>query len=166
MKIGNTGKALIAIAKWTVLIGILYKTVCMVEKTINSEIDAKEKYKAYYFFVAQWMHEKDLGHTIDGFLKQNKINKIAIYGAGAIGKLLYEELEKTSIQTVFFIDKNAEYIDTLFGNIKVYEMNRVSEAPKVDAIIITPFYYYGSIFNALRKIDGEVKILSIEKIVG
>ena len=79
------------------------------------------------------------GNSIVNYLKEKNINKIAIYGYGFFGELLYRELQNTEINVDYIIDKRKE----LVTDAKTVEPQ--SEWQPVDAIIISPLVYHGII---------------------
>lgn len=84
-----------------------------------------------------------LGKTIENYLNDRNINRIAIYGYGFFGEMLYKYLQKTQINVDYIIDKRKE----LDADVKVVEPQ--SEWQPVDAILISPLAY-NSIFDEWR----------------
>ncbi len=89
------------------------------------------------------------GNTIEKFLLEKGIKKLAIYGAGVFGKDIRNILEKGSLKAMFFIDRNARF---LHESIPVYELDN---APKdVDAIIISLITHEDEVAADLEKRYG------------
>lgn len=89
--------------------------------------------------------ELGLSYNIVIKLKNKKISKIYLYGAGEIAKKLIPEIEKLNIQILGIIDSNAKNGDTLFGydiykfeNIK-FKSNTIVVASEASAYQITKF---------------------------
>lgn len=89
--------------------------------------------------------ELGLSYNIVIKLKNKKISKIYLYGAGEIAKKLIPEIEKLNIQILGIIDSNAKNGDTLFGydiykfeDIK-FKSNTIVVASEVFAYEITTF---------------------------
>lgn len=89
--------------------------------------------------------ELGLSYNIVIKLKNKKISKIYLYGAGEIAKKLIPEIEKLNIQILGIIDSNAKNGDTLFGydiykfeDIK-FKSNTIVVASEVFAYEITAF---------------------------
>lgn len=89
--------------------------------------------------------ELGLSYNIVIKLKNKKISKIYLYGAGEIAKKLIPEIEKLNIQILGIIDSNAKNGDTLFGydiykfeDIK-FKSNTIVVASEVFAYEITEF---------------------------
>lgn len=89
--------------------------------------------------------ELGLSYNIVIKLKNKKISKIYLYGAGEIAKKLIPEIEKLNIQILGIIDSNAKNGDTLFGydiykfeDIK-FKSNTIVVASEASAYQITKF---------------------------
>lgn len=92
------------------------------------------------------------------FCKYN-IESVAIYGMGKAGKILYDELKKTSVEVRYAIDQNPnrKYKDLQIVSPK-------SDLPEVDLVIITALYEYNAIARELRK-KMNCLLLSLEQIL-
>lgn len=98
------------------------------------------KKAAYYDLVVEWERMYKKGIHIEEFFIREDLKKIAVYGAGFLGKQLIESLSKTKIKVEAVIDKNS-----------IQDKKATIEALKeVDAVIVTPFLEYKSIKDALR----------------
>lgn len=92
-----------------------------------------------------WISIKQDKHNICNFFTEHDIKKIAIYGMGPVGQRLYRELENTGVSVVFSVDQNAMNI---YSEIPVLTME--DEWPEIDAIIVTPIFYYESIRKCIE----------------
>lgn len=93
-----------------------------------------DTYRNAYRVYGRWIRRVLDGSGPAELLKKKGIRKIAIYGAGYIGKSILQLLENSGIEVFYFLDRNAAYIDT---EIPVYT---VSDAPmQIDGIIISLF---------------------------
>lgn len=106
-----------------------------------------------------WMKHKQNGKHISSFLKDKGFYKVAIYGMHFLGECLYDELKETDITVLYGIDKNATKIAT---NIRIVLPEDKLE--KVDAIIVTPAFYFGEIERQLSQ-KISCPIISIEDIL-
>lgn len=108
---------------------------------------------------SSWMRNKQEGKSITIFLKTNNFHNIAIYGMHHLGKILLKELQEEDITVSYAIDKNA---DTMKTSIKVFRPNE--ELDEVDAIIVTPIFYFDEIE---RQLSQKVKcpIISLEDVI-
>ena len=93
------------------------------------------------------------------------MNKIAMYGAGLLGELFYRTIEDSAIEVACFIDKEAGVEEGLNG-IPLYPLEDYEYKGDVDAIIVTPVFYFDDIKKELlEKGIPEKKIVSLEKII-
>lgn len=95
------------------------------------------------------------------YFEDNLINNVAIYGLGAIGKRLYEELSQQSIDVVYGIDKNAEKIHLDGLEIKTLD----DELPDVDTVVVTPISFYEIEKDIYQKMGRDTDVIFIEDIV-
>lgn len=119
----------------------------------------RDKFKSYYYLFDKWFTLREQGINIDQYLLQQNINTVAIYGCGPFGKHLAQELEESKIEVRYFIDQNQ--------NLKhaKYEVKSLDEPmEKVDAVIVTPAFYFNEIRHELKK-TFCCPILSIDLII-
>lgn len=108
---------------------------------------------------SSWMKNKQSGKSIVTFLKKNNFRNIAIYGMHHLGEILLNELQEHNITVSYAIDKNA---DTMKTSIKMFRPDE--ELDEVDAIIVTPIFYFDEIE---RQLSQKVKcpIISLEDVI-
>lgn len=103
------------------------------------------------------------GHNlITNYVQLNNLNRVIIYGAGTIGKILFDIIKKVcNVEAI--IDENNlnkfEFYNTNIINCKdIYKL-------KYDRIIITPIHSYNIIKSILeeKKIDNFVLVTNIIK---
>lgn len=88
--------------------------------------------------------------------------KVAIYGAGPITKLLFNHLSQEILNKIeCVIDKRYNIKVGNYNSITMEEYKKYT----VDAIIIVPYYYFDEISNNIRSYDSEVAITSIKNIL-
>ena len=121
--------------------------------------ELSDKHLALMRLLNQWMITKQEGKSIVEYLKKENIKSIAIYGMSYVGERLYDELENSDIDIKFAIDKNAENI---YSDIEIVTPEVSIE--DVDAIIVTPVFYFNEIEEKLHKKTSSV-ILSLEDIL-
>lgn len=108
----------------------------------------------------QWLVLKQQGKEISDYLYENNIKNIAIYGMGHLGENLYSELKNRGIKVKYAIDRKLMYFNE---DLKVVSPD--AELEPVDAIVVTPVFYYDEIKRVLsHKINAH--ILSLEDILG
>ena len=103
-------------------------------------------YKEQEFFqLMHWFAAKQQGNSIVQYFEKYNFNSVAIYGMGALGEILLNELRDTDIKVVYGIDKNASCIT------RDIEMKGIGEIVSgVDAIVVTPVSYFDSIEKVLK----------------
>lgn len=79
-----------------------------------------------------WFQTKNQGKSIAKYLKNHKMESVAIYGMGMLGTDLYEELTRENINVEYAIDQSA--VDHK-RELKIYTLN--DEIKKVDITIVT-----------------------------
>ena len=93
-----------------------------------------EIYRDAFYVYDNWLSQTLNGHSPIEIFNRLGIDCVAIYGAGNIGKSIYKIMKQTTVQVVFYIDRNAEYINL---EIPVYT---VENAPQeIGGIIISLF---------------------------
>lgn len=134
-------------------------------KQMNKKILSKakmsaERNDANFQVLKVWLQVKQAGRSLETYLKQKGIEKIAIYGMSDIGQLLYQELKDSEIETAYGIDKNSKSVH--MEDIRVAGLDETLEP--VDAIIVTAVYFYPEIRKELLS-KTEAAILSLEDVL-
>lgn len=117
------------------------------------------KHLALMLVYNQWMVTKQEGKQITDYFHKEGIRSIAIYGMSYLGERLYDELKNTDIEVKYAIDKNA---DKIYAEIDILPPD--GELPKVDAIVVTPVFFYSEIESMLRT-KTNAEIVSFEDIL-
>ena len=113
----------------------------------------------YYHVLVQWMRNKYNGNRLSNYFIKHGYSKVAIYGMGEIGDLLYEELLAEGFKVEYSIDQiGGSHIKELRG----YTLK--DELPEVDAIVITPIFAMDSICNSLQN-KTNAKLVSLKEII-
>ena len=104
----------------------------------------------------QWLSFLYSGGQIETYLRERHYSRIMIYGNGYVGKSLLQALEKTDISVAAGMDRNVpvESDDMIIGTDSII--------PDVDAIVVTPVFYFNEICSMLRE-KTELPIISIEE---
>ncbi len=143
-------------------VGIIGGWIFTVRK-LNEKIDKKDarisKFKNYFDVTNAWVNLKNQGRNLEEYFVKNGWRRIAIYGMGELGNRLAEELKGSSITIEYSIDKNA---DSVFAETEVKRIDE--ELPDVDVIVVTPFFVYDEVEQALREVV-DCPIVSIEDVV-
>ncbi len=152
---------------------IILLVVCIIRglvKICSSILKAMElKYArrmhAYNKILSDWIYFNYDCEKFEKVLSRKRMNKIAMYGAGLLGELFYRTIEDSAIEVACFIDKEAGAEEGLNG-IPLYPLEDYEYKGDVDAIIVTPVFYFDDIKKELlEKGIPEKKIVSLEKII-
>lgn len=142
-----------------------YEQVVIDEKyndvIIGSESPREAKFRRYYELYNQWLKLKNDGYRLETFFSQNGYKKIAIYGMGEIANRLIEELEDSSVDILYGIDKN---MSQAFAEIDIIGMDECDRFDDVDCIVVTPVHVYEKI---KKELEGKTKAMlhSVEEIL-
>lgn len=113
------------------------------KKILNKE---KEIYKnkSYYDMSRKWVEAYQNNKRLADYLKTKGYNRVAIYGMGDIGVLLYKELMNTNVNVLYGIDKST------IG--RGFDLKIVAPSPEmeeVDVIIVTALFAFDEISEML-----------------
>ncbi|MCI8529283.1 MAG: glycosyltransferase [Lachnospiraceae bacterium] len=130
--------------------------------TENMESGRKaEQLKYYYLFglMNQWMALRQKGVSIGAYLWNKGYHRIAIYGMGALGLRLVEELKGYDIKVEYAVDRNAANICV---DVRVISPEEILE--DVDMMIVTAVTCFSEIVEFLR---GKVcfPVVSLEDMI-
>lgn len=109
----------------------------------------------------EWLQLKYMGGSLKPYFEDNQITSIAVYGMGAIGRRLLEELQEQEIIIQYAIDRNASNIHIDGLKVKTLE----EKLPVVDAVIVTPVAFYEIEKMLYEKMGSRVNVIFIEDIV-
>ncbi len=125
---------------------------------IAYEIKKRDKLNDFY---ESWVSMLCTGESIGLQLRNKGYRKIAIYGCGRIGHLLYKELESSDeIDVEYFIDHFVKQE----GNITV--LDYTDKLPEVDAIVVSPLFHFDEIMNDLRMVvTKNTDIIGVEELM-
>lgn len=124
-----------------------------------------ERMSRYYDLVLNWIDGLYGNMNIAEYLKKNGWQKVAIYGNGTMGFLLYEALKKSAVNVEYFIDKNAKEITLDIDDIHTVSIEEIGKQKCVDVIIVTPIHVYDAIKTDLWKNNIDIPIISLDTIV-
>lgn len=118
------------------------------------------RFEVGFNIFSNWLKIKNEGRTLEKYFEDNEIGTVAIYGVGALGERLFEELKNTEIKVMYAIDRIAD--SKRIEGLKIVGAD--DELEDVDAIIVTPVQDFYLIEEKLeQKTDSD--ILSLEDIV-
>lgn len=117
-----------------------------------------------FITMKRWLENRNAGKSFNDYFGECGYTKIAIYGAGDLGRLLYDEIKDTDIKVLWFADRNAEGIHEIDG-IPVVTTEKIPSMPEVDILVITPVGNFDVISSMLVKVAPKVRTLSLREAV-
>jgi cellobiose-specific phosphotransferase system component IIB len=125
----------------------------------------KEKEPSFFFWgfhlFNKWLQIKNNGKSLAEYFEDNAIRRVAVYGLGAIGNRLIEELRQEDIEVVCGIDRKAAEIRIEELDVKTLE----EDIPEIDAVIVTPIFFYEIQKEIYRKMGRDVHVVYIEDVI-
>lgn len=124
----------------------------MRQNVLFERIGLLEKFREMFLVLNKMVEYREAGCPFGKRLALDGVRRVAVYGDGYIGKRLMGELGALNIETAFFIDRNADYLQE---EVPVY---RLEDAPEdVDAVIVSLVKNYDSVVGSLRgKYKAEI----------
>ncbi len=105
--------------------------------------------------IRRWFSIKLEQKSLATVLLQRGIHSVAIYGMGYLGMSLYQELEDSSVEIAYVMDRALSDSD---GILKIIRLNE--KLPKVDAVIVTVLGNVCDLCDSIRiKCDYQVLTL-------
>ena len=106
----------------------------------------------------RWLENRNQNKTFSDYFHEYGYQKIAIYGVGDLGKLLYEEIKDSDVEVKYFVDRNAEGIREM-DKISVVTIEEMGNMEDVDALVITPVGNYDAICRVLADQMPEMRTI-------
>lgn len=123
---------------------------------IKEEADLN-KYANYYFLMHYWMKNIEEGKNLDNFFISRGYKKIAIYGTGALGMHLENQLSE-QFKPIYTVDRGI--IQYNGQSIPMKEAEDIVN--KADVIVVTPVGDYEIIKT---NINYKIDVISLEEII-
>ncbi|MEY8322757.1 glycosyltransferase family 2 protein [Lachnospiraceae bacterium 54-11] len=118
-----------------------------------------EKFREMFMMLNAMTVCRENGYPFGKRLKDKGIKRVGIYGDGYLGKRVMGELKEHYIETAFFIDRNADYLEEV---VPVYKLENAPD--NIDAIIISLVRNYNPVKKSLKE-KYNVSIYTIREIV-
>lgn len=127
-----------------------------------------KRYKKYYGLTSVWLSQilsdKD---SVKEYLDNSGYKKIAIYGMGSIAELLSKQFERyTDTEIKYYIDRNGRELFYGLNGLEVVDVEGIAEMEEVDVIIVTAIADYDEILSEIRKKTSNIRVVSLEEIIG
>lgn len=146
--------------------------VCMVTGIVTASITLRicnrklkeqkalsDKHLALFKLMELWISKMQEGKSVISYFHEKGYKNVAIYGMHYVGACLYKELLDSDVKVKYGIDKRK---DNVFTDLIVYSLE--DELEEVDAVIVTPIFFFDEIKQELGKIY-QCPIISIEDIL-
>ena len=131
-------------------------------KLIKGSQEEKQSFFHWGFQIFdKWLQIKNGGRSLTEYFEDNAIRRVAVYGLGAIGNRLIEELRQEDIEVVCGIDRKAAEIRIEELDVKTLE----EDIPEIDAVIVTPIFFYEIQKEIYRKMGRDVHVVYIEDVI-
>ena len=95
----------------------------------------------------RWLENRNSNKMIGDYFLECGYRNIAICDSGEIGLLLFEEVIKSNINVVCFIDRNSEGLEQIDG-IPVISLNKI-ESLDIDVVVVCPPENYSEVSKYL-----------------
>lgn len=135
------------------------KQVLALRREIGAWTERSRRYTGYWTLLDGWLSLKEEGVSLARYFLDRGIRRIAVYGAGMLGKHLLKELEDTEVRVEYVIDQRAREIDV---DVRAYLPDE--RCPETEAVVVTATYDYQNIRGKLAA-RGRKNIVSLEEIV-
>lgn len=99
---------------------------------LNEEYQDKDLWRRRYMISDAWIRNILAGNTFMKYLAENQTKRIAIYGFGKYGKMLYREMKKHGIPIACIIDQNA---DKISEDIMTFSLDNLQKS--LDVVVVT-----------------------------
>ena len=128
------------------------------------ELESKNAANDTAATLKRWLENRNAGKTFVDYFHEYGCSTIAVFDAGELGRLLYEELKDSDIKIRYFIDKNAEGINCI-DNIPVVMVKSIADMPEVDLVVVSPVYNYEEVLRLFMEINSEIRSISFKEAV-
>lgn len=131
----------------------------VMSKTLSERKNMSDKHLALFLMMNQWVKVKQEGKNLADYFEKNNYKKIAVYGMSYAGETLTDELEGSTIEIVYGIDRKA---DNVYADFDIVSPDANLE--EVDAVVVTSITFFDEIEEQLsEKLDCP--IISLEDVL-
>ncbi|MCP4216304.1 MAG: hypothetical protein GY765_16770, partial [bacterium] len=118
-----------------------------------------------YDLMNSWMEKRNEGRWVAGFLNDNNIGAVGVYGLGTIGERVLEELLEKGVNVPCIIESRPELLGGRYAGIPVINNYMLRTFKMVKCIIVTPFHALDSIRETIHEVEPGMKIIGIDEII-
>lgn len=105
-----------------------------------------------------WLDFIYSGGNVERYFLEHGYHRIMIYGNGYIGARLIQALAGTNVDIAAVMDRTAS------SGRNGMVIGTDADIPDADCIVITPIYYYESIYHMLKE-RTQIPIVSVQEVV-
>lgn len=117
-----------------------------------------------FVMLKRWLENRNAGKTFVDYFHEYGYLTLAVYDAGELGRLLYEEIKDSDLTLRYFVDRNAEGLGTIEG-IPVISLSQISCMEEVDVLIVSPIADYDAVCRVLAEKAPELRTMSLKEAV-
>lgn len=117
-----------------------------------------------FFMMKRWLENRNAGKTLSDFFVKCGFKTVAIYGAGDLGRLAYNELKDSAVKVTYFIDRNAMTLNNVDG-IPVITPAEFEKLHDTEIVIITASGGYDSICRLFAQNIPEIGTVALYDVV-
>lgn len=128
-------------------------------KASSQNYKMSEKHLSIMLLLNRFLQIKQEKKSVSSYLEKRGIHTVAIYGMSYVGERLYVELEDGNVRVAYGIDRKA---GSGISGFMVYSPEE--KLPPVDAIVVTPTFFFESIYRDLSD-KVSCPIISLEEIL-
>jgi len=110
-----------------------------------------EQYAYMNDTLTKWLQHRIAGECLGDRLMELGVTKLALYGIGGVGKLVYEDIVQTDIHICAFVDKKAERYPSGCEGFPVYGLSQLQQLEEDCYVLVTSEYYFREILDDLLK---------------
>lgn len=125
------------------------------EQMLNGEYRDKDLWRRRYSISDAWLRNVLSGNTLMEHLKDNREKRIALYGFGKYGKLLYKEMQNYGIPVACIIDQKADKLPEDVFSCKLDDLQE-----SLDAVIVTVAADMGVIREHCRRFHADCYVFN------
>jgi glycosyltransferase involved in cell wall biosynthesis len=103
------------------------------------------RFRSMFFVAEKWLRINQKGKTVSDYIRDHGYQTVAIYGFGALGSDLYDELNKSRIPVQYVIDRASMDLGEWITQLKPEDI-----LPPVELIIVTAINDFDNIYNNLN----------------
>lgn len=115
-----------------------------------------------YVLIQKWLENQCNKKYWSDYLAVYKYDKIAIYGAGDLGRYLAMELKDSKIEIICFVDKRANELLKILNYPVVTFEDFINNYDAADAVIVSVTSAYEEVLEKIVDKSPEMPVMSLK----